>query len=142
MKGKKPAPCTTFAFSDTQEHFKDRKIAILRLVNTDAASVRDAFGNRAFHIIVCDLPYGVQHASHGGSLEQLLANVLPAWREALMPGGAIAVSFNAQTLKTEKVQELMEQAGLEPLCDGPYQNFAHWVEQAVTRDIAVCRRKR
>ena len=37
--------------------------------------------------------------------------------------------------------QLMAQAGLEPLCEGPYQNFAHWVEQAVTRDIAVCRRK-
>lgn len=142
IRGKKPAPCTAFAFSDTPENFKDRKIATLRLVNTDASTARDAFGNRAFHIIVCDLPYGVQHSSHGGSLEKLLENVLPAWREALMPGGAIAVSFNAQTLKTAKVLELMEQAGLEPLREGPYQNFSHWVEQAVTRDIAVCRRKR
>lgn len=142
VKGKKPAPCVNFSFSDTAEHYKERKIAMLRLVNGDATLTRETFGNRAFHIIVCDLPYGVQHNSHGGSLEQLLANVLPGWRDALMPGGAIAVSFNAQTLKTAKVQELMAQAGLEPLCEGPYQNFSHWVEQAVTRDIAVCRKKR
>lgn len=141
VQGKKPASSVQFTFSDTNEHFKQKQTASLRLVNADAVSTRETFGAKAFHMIVCDLPYGVQHASHGGSLEQLLAKVLPGWREALLPGGTIAVSYNAQTLKTIGVYECMDKAGLEPLTEGPYQQFAHWVEQAVTRDIAVCRRK-
>lgn len=141
VQGRKPANSVQFTFSDTPEHYKQRQTASIRLVNADATATRETFGQKAFHMIVCDLPYGVQHASHGGSLEQLLAKVLPGWREALMPGGTIAVSFNAQTLKTTAVHECMEKAGLEPLTQGHYQNFSHWVEQAVTRDIAVCRRK-
>lgn len=141
VQGRKPANCVQFTFADTPEHFKQKQTASVRLVNADATVTRETFGQKAFHMIVCDLPYGVQHASHGGSLEQLLAKVLPGWREALMPGGTIAVSFNAQTLKTAAVHECMEKAGLEPLTEGHYQNFSHWVEQAVTRDIAVCRRK-
>ena len=35
----------------------------------------------------------------------------------------------------------MARAGLEPLEDGPYLEFSHWVEQAVTRDVAVARRR-
>jgi len=141
VQGRKPANCVQFTFADTPEHFKQKQTASVRLVNADAAATRETFGQKQFHMIVCDLPYGVQHASHGGSLEQLLAKVFPGWREALLPGGTIAVSFNAQTLKTSAVQECMAKAGLEPLTEGPYQNFSHWVEQAVTRDIAVCRRK-
>ena len=54
----------------------------------------------------------------------------------------MAVSFNAQTLKREKVLNLMEEAGLEPKRGGAYEDFSHWVEQAVTRDVAVARRVR
>ena len=91
-------------------------------------------------MIVCDLPYGVQHASVGGNLEKLLARVLPVWRETLKKGGTVALSFNAQTMKTEKVRNLMEDAGLEVRRGGAADGFSHWVEQAVTRDIAVGRR--
>lgn len=141
VKGKKPANSVQFTFADTSENFKQKLTGGLRLANVDAAHAREAFGQRAFHMIVCDLPYGVQHASHGGSLENLLAEVLPGWRDALLPGGTVAVSFNAQTLRTARVHELMAEAGMEPLTEGAYQEFSHWVEQAVTRDIAVCRKK-
>lgn len=140
IPGKKPASGVRFTFSDTPENYKQKNTATLQLVNADAVDAKAAFGARAFHLIVCDLPYGVQHSSYGGSLEKLLAAVLPGWREALMPGGVVAVSFNAQTLKTAKVRELMAQAGMEPLDGEEYDQFSHWVEQAVTRDIAICRR--
>ena len=141
IRGKKPASSVQFTFSDTTENYKMNQTGTLRLANVDARNVREAFGARAFHMIVCDLPYGVQHAAEGGSLEKLLADVLPGWRDALLPGGTVAVSFNAQTLKPDAVRALMEQAGMEPLTGGVYQNFSHWVEQAVTRDIAVCRKR-
>ena len=35
----------------------------------------------------------------------------------------------------------MEKAGLEAKRGGAYENFSHWVEQAVTRDIAVAVKK-
>lgn len=141
LPGGRSAQGVRFSFSDTADNFKRGRAASLRLVNLDAADVRAAFGARAFHAIVCDLPYGVQHASRGASLERLMALSLPAWREALAPGGTVAVSFNAQTLKPAEVRGWMARAGLEPLEDGPYLEFSHWVEQAVTRDVAVARRR-
>ena len=92
-------------------------------------------------MIVSDLPYGVQHGAVGGKPEELLRRALPAWREALKKGGTVAVSFNAQTLRREKVLKLLEEAGFEAKRGGAHEGFSHWVEQAVTRDIAVGRRK-
>jgi hypothetical protein len=34
----------------------------------------------------------------------------------------------------------MAEAGLEVVCGGACDGFAHWVEQAITRDIAICRK--
>lgn len=141
VQGHTSAQSVQFTFSDTSENYKQKKTATLRLVNADACGVRETFGARSFHMIVCDLPYGVQHLSSGGNLETLLAKMLRGWREALKPGGTAAISFNAQTLKPDTVLNLMESAGLEPLRDEPYRQFSHWVEQAVTRDVAVARRK-
>ena len=73
----------------------------------------------------------------GGSIEQLLAKALPVWKDTLANGGAVALSFNCLTLKTARVRELMRNAGFEVMEGGAWDGFEHWVEQAVTRDIAV-----
>lgn len=140
VPGGRSVPVSQFFFSDTPEHFKNDDTCSLRMACADAAQSREIFGKEKFHMIVCDLPYGVQHASVGASPEKLLKQALPGWREALKKGGTIALSFNAQTLKTERVRALMEEAGLEVKRGGAYDGFSHWVEQAVTRDIAVGKR--
>lgn len=142
VSGSKPVSISRFNFADTPGHFKNNDQSNLRLANADAIRIREIFGKEKFHMIVCDLPYGVQHSGLGGSPEKVLANALPGWKEALKKGGTVAVSFNAQTLKREKVLQLMEAAGLEAKRGGAYECFSHWVEQAVTRDIAVGRRKK
>ena len=120
----------------------------LSLVCLDAARSAGALGRNAFHVIACDLPYGVRHDAQlgrgpkakGNWLEALLERALPEWKAALKPGGAMALSFNAQNLKLERLRALMAGAGLEVLSGGPCDGFAHWVEQAITRDIAICRK--
>lgn len=108
----------------------------------DANNTSRIFGKEAFSLICADLPYGVQHAPTGAggakSFENMLSACLPAWREALKKGGAVALSYNTHTLKTERVRELMEKAGFEVMRGGAYDHMEHWVEQAVMRDIAVC----
>ena len=120
----------------------------LSLVCLDAALSGGALGKNAFHLIACDLPYGVRHdarldrgqRTEANWLEALLEKALPDWRAALKSGGAMALSFNAQNMKLERVRVLMEGAGLEVLSGGAYDGFAHWVEQAITRDVVVCRK--
>ena len=139
--GGKGVQVSQFGFAADAEAYRAGDLRTLRLACADAGRAREIFGKEKFHLLVCDLPYGVQHASTDGGAEKLLARALPAWREALKKGGVAALSFNAQTLPRRRVQEIMESAGLEVCRGGAFDGFAHWVEQAVTRDIAVGRRK-
>ncbi|MBQ3080052.1 MAG: hypothetical protein IJC48_08675 [Clostridia bacterium] len=111
----------------------------------DCMHAANVYGKNQFHIIACDLPYGVQHAPNGKggekSFEDMLRKCLPVWKEALKKGGAIAVSYNTHTLKTDRVRSLMEEAGLQVMAGGAYDCLSHWVEQAVMRDAAVCIKK-
>ena len=143
LKGGGNAPVCRFEYGSGQDS------GSLALVNLDAARTDQAFGRNAFHIVACDLPYGIRHDAQvsrelkggGNWLEALLAKALPGWRQALKLGGTVAVSFNAQTLPPSRVRALMAQAGLEPLSGGAYDGFSHWVEQAITRDIVVGKRE-
>ena len=141
------AEVSRFDFAATPEAFRDGQTQRLSLAKLDASRAAEAFGKGAFHIVACDLPYGVRHdaqlpqgAKGKNWLEALLRQALPAWRDALKPGGAVAVSFNAQNYSPEKLRGLMEEAGLQVLRGGPWDGFSHWVEQAITRDVAVAKR--
>ena len=126
LRGKKSAPYTAFTLP----------AGTLCLAEAEAARAREAFGAGTFDLLCADLPYGVQHGANM-PLEALLRLALPAWAETLKHGAAMALSFNAQTLPARKVRALLAGAGLRVLEGGPYDHFEHWVEQAVTRDIAV-----
>ena len=142
------AAVTRFEYAPDAETFKANR-AQLSLVNLDAAQAETALGKGAYHVVACDLPYGVRHDAQlsrgadrrGNWLETLLARALPGWKAALKGGGALALSFNAQNLSLERVRRLMEDAGFEVLRGGAWDGFSHWVEQAITRDIAVCRQR-
>lgn len=139
-----------FEYAADGEDYKAKKLNALSLVNLDATQTEAALGRNAFHIIACDLPYGVRHDAQlakglpgkGNWLEALLERALPGWLAALKPGGTVAVSFNAQNIGLNRVRGLMEAAGLEVLAGGAYDGFSHWVEQAITRDIAIGKKKR
>lgn len=115
----------------------------LKLACADSALSKKIFPKTPVHLIAADLPYGVQHGPGGSvSFEKMLANVLPVWKSCLVPGGAIAVSFNTHTLPSEKVREIMAAQGLTVMRGGPWDDMAHWVEQAIIRDIAVCKKEK
>lgn len=121
----------------------------LTLLGMDASRGGEALGRRAYHLVACDLPYGVRHDAQlargervkGNWLEALLERALPLWRAALKPGGTVALSFNAQNLRLERLRSLLEDAGFEALRGGAWDGFSHWVEQAITRDVVVGRKR-
>lgn len=106
----------------------------------DARAVARALKPRSVHLIVADLPYGVQHApALCQRLDALLDELLPRLRALLKPGGAIALSFNAYTLKADALRAQLAAAGFAPFCEPPFDRLDHWVEQAVRRDLALAR---
>ncbi len=116
----------------------------LRLWHAEAALAGPLLKREGCHLIVTDLPYGVQHApsEHGAmsTLERTLRELAPSLATALREGGAVGLAFNIYTLPRETVTHALQSAGLEPLEEPPFCDFAHWVEQAVNRDVVIARK--
>ena len=141
---KHAVPEAIYTIADTKEHFKSGDTRTLSLYLGDTALAGELMKKAPAHLIVSDLPYGVQHAPQEGrrteSFAQVMNRALPAWRQALRPGGAIALSFNTLTLKKADLCRMLTDAGFTPLTEAPYDDFQHFVETAVTRDFIVARR--
>ena len=141
----KNAPEIRYAFARTPESYRQGERRTLRLFTGDTKYAERMAGKECCHLIVGDLPYGVQHGPKDGktfsSLRDLMEKALPAYYAALKAGGTIALSFNAYTLSRDDVAEMMSSAGFTVLTHPPYHDFSHWVEQAVNRDFVVARKE-
>ncbi len=141
---KHAVPAAVYTIADTKEHFREGDTRTLSLFCGDTALCGELCRKAPAHLLVADLPYGVQHAPQAGkrteSFLQVMRRALPQWKDALRKGGAIALSFNTLTLKKADLVNLLAEAGFTPLTEAPYDDFQHFVEQAVTRDFVVARR--
>ncbi len=98
--------------------------------------LREVPGGSHMHAIVADLPYGIQHF---GEISALLNQTLPVWERLLLPGGTIALAWNATRIEREAMIELVEHSThLHIRNDPPYTQFAHAVDRVIKkRDILV-----
>jgi hypothetical protein len=98
--------------------------------------LREVPGGSHMHTIVADLPYGIQHF---GEISALLSQALPVWERLLLPGGTIALAWNATRIEREAMTELLERrTHLHVRNDPPYTQFAHAVDRVIKkRDILV-----
>lgn len=133
-----------YAVAESAEQQKQGDTRTLRLISGDSGQLSRMMKHNSCHLIVGDLPYGVQHAPQEGqgytSPERLLARIAEGCAQVLKPGGVAAFSFNAYTLTRPKAAAALEAAGLTPLLQPPLDGFAHWVEQAVERDAVLARK--
>jgi len=138
--GKQAALLHVFQFARTPERFREKDVRTLTLTCLSGERLGAVWRGPCCQLIAADLPYGVQHGPGGGrrkSLEDMLDEVLPVWADLLHTGGAMALSFNVNTLRPEMVRGMMAGAGLDVMDGAAYEGLAHWVEQAITRDVAV-----
>lgn len=98
--------------------------------------LREVPGGARMHAIVGDLPYGIQHFSEVASL---LEKALPVWEGVLLPGGTLALAWNATRFGREEMLDLLARCSrLRPLNDPPYTRLAHAVDRVIKkRDILL-----
>lgn len=136
LPGGKSAPCATVTVQKPENVNRS-----LRMIFADTRDTAALCARRKAHVLVADLPYGVQHAPYErgqlSSLEALLQQSLPVWKQALLPGCAAAISFNTYTLKRSVLEKLVCGAGFILPESDLYADFSHWVEQAVQRDVLL-----
>lgn len=128
-----------------KEAWKAGDVRRLGFVHADTTRAAEFFRAGSFDALVADAPYGVQHGARAaGRLDRsplaLLEAALPGWVPLLRPGGALGISWNTHVAGRERAVQLLAEAGLEPLDDGPWRGFAHRVDQAIERDVVVARR--
>jgi hypothetical protein len=93
-------------------------------------------GGPHMHAIIGDLPYGIQHF---GEIAGMLSKALPVWESILLPGGTIALAWNATRIERAAMIDLVEQqTQLRIRNDPPYTQFVHTVDRVIKkRDILV-----
>ena len=98
--------------------------------------MREVVGGPRVHAVVGDLPYGIQHF---GEIAALLSKALPVWENLLLPGGTIALAWNATRIERAEMVGLLElHTHLQVRNAPPYTNFAHPVDRVIKkRDIVV-----
>jgi hypothetical protein len=112
----------------------------LVLVHGDTAQatqhLQEIPGGPHMHAIVGDLPYGIQHF---GEISALLTQVLPAWEQLLLPGGTLALAWNATRIdRAEMVRLIESRTGLGVRDEAPYTQLAHTVDRVIKkRDILI-----
>jgi hypothetical protein len=93
-------------------------------------------GGPHMHAIIGDLPYGIQHF---GEIAGMLSKALPVWESILLPGGTVALAWNATRIERTAMLGLVEQnTHLRIRNDPPYTQFVHTVDRVIKkRDILV-----
>ena len=109
------------------------------LAHGDTALAASLISGFKPHLLVTDLPYGIQHQ---GPLIDLLNRSLPVWANLLPPGGALVFSWDATRFERAEMVALVEAAAsLVVLQMPPYDRLAHRVDRVIKRrDILVARR--
>ena len=134
-----PAHRTAISYGTGKDRDAHR---VVEVVHDDTALARDHAKARSMDLLVCDLPYGVQHGSRpttdalDRSPERLLEGALPGWLELLKPGAAAALAWNRRTLPRPRLVELALGAGFEVPAEVD-DSFVHQVDRSITRDVLV-----
>lgn len=134
---------TSFEYAMSKEDFKADKLKQFELIHGDATLADKYYKQKYFNMIVCDLPYGVQHMGRSGQSssrnpEQLLKQSLISWKKVLKSGGAIVLAFNVNILKKQRVAELLIEAGLTSVYNDIM--FEHFVDTSILRDIIIAKK--
>lgn len=127
-----------------KEAYKAGQVQHLAVLNADTVRTGEIVRPESHHVIVTDLPYGVQHASHGENLARsprsLLKAALPGWVRALRTGGAMGLAYNRHTMPPEELAALVEGAGLAVIEPPSPEAFRHRVDASIDRDVVIARK--
>ncbi len=126
---------------------KEEQKIQFNLVAGNAIHADSYYKKNSMHVIVGDLPYGVQHGNVTNEKQsgitrnsaKLLEGCLPVWKTLLKPGGVVVLAYNSFVTKREEISEILDKSGFTVLSEPPYDSFIHRVDNAIKRDIIVAK---
>jgi len=141
--GKRIAQVVTVEYAVKKDDWYADNTRKVQFFRADSALCGQLLPKNTADLLVCDLPYGVQHgASGGGGLQRNAAKILrdlaPGWKDALRPGAGVALAYNVLTTPREQLAEALESAGFTVL--PPVEGLEHRVDQSILRDVLLARK--
>lgn len=143
-KGKKIASQFNLTTATEKTAYNSGNVQAMELYNADTRIANLLLKKKSCDIIVCDLPYGVQHGSKSNndtsmsrSPLELLKSSIPAWNIALKTKGSIVLAFNEFTVKYNDISLVLQEQGFKVLNESPYNNYLHRVDQSINRNLIV-----
>lgn len=117
---------------------------LLGLVNGDSYDTPDLLvnlpGGVRFHAVIADLPYGIQHQ---GQVIRFLEQGVRRWASVLLPGGAMALAWEASGPKRAEAIAIVERhPNLRVVNSAPFDALEHQVDRQIKRrDVLVIRKE-
>lgn len=114
------------------------------LVSGDSKYCHQLFSPNSFHVLVGDLPYGVQHGNQAGGISrspaQLLSSCGKSWHKVLKKDGVLVLSWNTLVYPREKMEEALERAGFQVQHSEALSALQHPVDASILRDVVVAKK--
>lgn len=102
------------------------------------------FSSDFFHIVVGDLPYGVQHGNQAGGKHRspsgLLHGCVKGWHKVLKKQGVLVLSWNVHVLSREQMEGILEKYGFIVMKEPPFDGLEHTVDASILRDVVVAKK--
>ncbi len=138
----------SISLSRTKEEQRENKEKHFELIAGNSVYAERFFKKSQVHLIVGDLPYGVQHgnvtnekqSSLTRNPKELLQACLPGWHRVLKNGGTMVLAWNQFVLPRSEFVSLLRSAGLFVFDDGIYRSFSHRVDQSINRDLVIAKK--
>lgn len=147
-KGKKIADVFSVKAAVTKEDFKNEKLQQMQVFTADTSNADKLLKKKSFDVIVCDLPYGVQHGMKNKMEDivsrsplALLKKAVPAWKHVMRVNGSMVLAYNELTVKYGEIAKVLSENGLEVLDEEPYADYIHRVDQSINRNLIVAVKK-
>ena len=138
-----------FVYARDKKELKDKSLQKkLALVNGSSQYASQFFKNNTFHLLVGDLPYGIQHGNSTVKKQatitrnptELLEACLPDWHKVLKKGGVAVIAWNSFIVSKSRLDDVFRKHGFEVLDQAPYNEFEHMVDRSIKRDIVVAKK--
>ncbi|MEA5039103.1 MAG: hypothetical protein VB086_04615 [Clostridiaceae bacterium] len=139
--GKRIGTLTEVRWAANRGDWETENTRTLRIFCAEAQNADRLLSKKSADLLVCDLPYGVQHGGREGGaytgVAGLLRACLPHWVPALRPGAGVALAYNTLTARRDVLCTLLTEAGFSVDTTLSGGALCHRVDQAITRDVII-----
>lgn len=143
---RKIADAFTLEFAKDKKTLNSKDAGKFKMFAGDMRDAKRLVKSKSVDMIVGDLPYGVQHASHNSSgrargAEQLIKEAMPELAVLLKKGGSLVLSFNEYTTSKDNLAQILERYGFVVLKKDEYSNYRHTVDSSIKRNLIAALKK-